>query len=77
MPMLDAVKFISLLSKYTKTDTINMEDVLFGGGLDLSSIGFTEFIMELEEEYDIDIDADDLDASIKTVGQLYDRLKEV
>lgn len=75
--MLDATKFIALLSKFAKSDTINMENVLFGGGLDLSSIGFTEFIMELEEECDIDIDADDLDASIKTVGHLYDRLKNM
>ena len=75
--MIDTASFVELLSKYArKPGPIGMEDVLFGGGLDLSSIGFTEFIMELEEVHDIDIDIDDLDASIKTVGQLYDRLKD-
>lgn len=72
--MIDADHFLALLSKYAKSDAVRMQDVLFGSGLDLSSIGFTEFIMELEEDYDIDIDIDDLDASIKTAGQLYERL---
>lgn len=48
--------------------------VLFGAGLNLSSIGFTEFILELEEINDINIDIDDLDNSIRTVGQLWERL---
>jgi len=48
--------------------------VIFGGGINLSSIGFTEFIMELEEVIGRDIDIDDLDASVRTVGQLYARL---
>jgi acyl carrier protein len=75
--MIDAENFLSLLSKYTKSDSVRMEDVLFGSGLNLSSIGFTECIMELEEDYDIEIDIDDLDASIKTVGQLFKRLNAV
>ena len=74
--MIDAASYVALLSKYARRpEPVVMEDVLFGGGLDLSSIGFTEFIMEFEEVHDLDIDIDDLDASIKTVGQLYDRLK--
>lgn len=51
-----------------------MDDVLFGGGLDLSSIRFTEMIMELEEECDVEVDIDSLDASVRTVGQLFARL---
>lgn len=66
--------FDSLLCKYAKAQAIADDDVLFGGGLDLSSIGFTEFIMELEEATGRDIDLDDLDASIRTAGQLYARL---
>ena len=48
--------------------------ILFGAGLNLSSIRFTEFIMTLEEDLGIDIDIDDLDAKIQTAGQLYARL---
>ncbi|MGD9861575.1 MAG: phosphopantetheine-binding protein [Pseudodonghicola sp.] len=66
--------FSDLLRKYAKVQEIDRDDILFGSGIDISSIGFTEFIMELEEECDLDIDIDDLDASIQTVGQLYDRL---
>ncbi|MGH1454848.1 MAG: phosphopantetheine-binding protein [Paracoccaceae bacterium] len=51
-----------------------MSDQIFGAGINLSSIAFTEFVMDLEEECDIDIDIDDLDGSIKTVGQLYERV---
>ncbi len=42
----------------------------------ISSIAFAEFIMELEEETGLDIDIDDLDASIRTTDQLYDRLNK-
>jgi acyl carrier protein len=66
--------FFELLSKYTKAQAVSADDMLFGSGLDLSSIGFTEFIMELEEVTGLDIDIDGLDASIRTAGQLYDRL---
>lgn len=53
-----------------------MDDRLFGDGLDMSSIAFTEMVMELEDECDIDIDIDDLDSSIKTAGQLFERLSK-
>lgn len=43
----------------------------FGSGFELSSIGFTEFLMELEELTDRDMDVDDIDASTRTAGQLY------
>jgi acyl carrier protein len=66
--------FLALLSKSAKTDIIAPESILFGAGLNLSSIAFLEFIMELEEVTGLDIDVDDLDASIRTAGQLHDRL---
>ncbi len=72
--MLDWNQFSDLLRKYAKVQEIHPDDILFGGGIDLSSIAFTEFIMALEEDRGIDIDIDDLDVSIRTVGQLYDRL---
>jgi acyl carrier protein len=74
-PMIARDIFDSLLGKYTRVQTPADGDMLFGGGLDLSSIGFTEFILELEETTGLDIDIDNLDASIQTVGQLYARLK--
>jgi len=72
--MIDRSIFETLLAKFAKVQAVAADDILFGGGIDLSSIGFTEFIMELEEVCDLDIDIDDLDESVKTVGQLYDRL---
>lgn len=72
--MISSEKFLTMLGKYTQATQAGMDDVLFGTGLDLSSIGFTEFIMALEEEMDIEIDTDALDASIKTVGQLYAKI---
>lgn len=75
--MIDKDTFLRLLRKYAKSPEAGMDDVLFGGGLDLSSIGFTEMIMELEEDCDVEIDIDDLDASIKTAGQLYERLNRI
>ena len=62
------------MARFTKAKSIFEGDVLFGSGIDIGSISFVEFIMTLEEEYDLEIDVDALDASIKTVGQLYARL---
>ena len=72
--MIDRLVYDALICKYAKVQSVRDNDVLFGGGLSMSSIGFTEFIMELEEETGYDIDIDDLDNSIHTVGQLYARL---
>jgi len=74
MADIDKGVFLSLLARCARVDTVEEDMVLFGSGLNLSSIGFTEFILELEEINDIDIDIDDLDNSIRTVGQLWDRL---
>lgn len=72
--MISSEKFLTMLGRYTQAPQAGMDDVLFGAGLDLSSIGFTEFIMALEEEMDIEIDTDGLDASIRTAGQLYAKI---
>jgi len=66
--------FVETLGRFVKTDTIRADDLLFGGGLDITSISFIEFIMTLEERYDREIDIDDLDAGIRTVGDLFARL---
>jgi acyl carrier protein len=72
--MMDWDQFSTLLAKYAKVPAVTSADVLFRTGLDMASIAFTEFVMELEEITGLDIDLDSLDASIETVGQLYNRL---
>ena len=72
--MIDRSAFDNLLCKYAKVQAVAPDDILFGSGINISSIAFAEFIMELEEETGIDIDIDDLDNSIRTTGQLYERL---
>ena len=72
--MTDWPTFSKTLAAFTKAGAVSQDDVLFGSGLNLSSIGFTEFIMVLEEEQGIDVDVDDLDASIRTAGQLYAKI---
>ncbi|MFN4159527.1 MAG: phosphopantetheine-binding protein [Gemmobacter sp.] len=75
--MLPIDDFLRLLGRHSRSrDVAAAEDSLFGAGLDLSSLRFTEFIMDLEETCGIDIDVDDLDASIVTAGQLHARLQE-
>lgn len=66
--------FVAILTRFVKANPIGRDDILFGAGIDIGSISFVEFIMTLEEEFNLDIDVDDLDASIKTVGQLYARI---
>ncbi|GLS80852.1 acyl carrier protein [Paracoccus marinus] len=75
--MLDRATFDRLLSKYAKVDEVRDADPLFAEGLDFSSIGFTEFVMAIEDETGLDIDPDELDHSIRTVGQLYDHLSRM
>ncbi|MEQ8797083.1 MAG: phosphopantetheine-binding protein [Gammaproteobacteria bacterium] len=72
--MVDQSKFLELLKKHARAEQISMDDTIFGDGLNISSVRFTEFIMDLEEEFDMDIDIDDLDTSITKVGQLYERI---
>lgn len=71
--MVEWIRFAQLLASHTQAKSVGQDDVLFGACLDLSSIGFAEFIMELEEEFGLGIDVDDLVASIKTAGQLHER----
>lgn len=67
-------RFLELLARHARRPTVSMADLIFRGGLDMSSIRFTEFILELEEELGVEIDVESLDASIKTVGQLFARV---
>jgi len=72
--MVDWVQFSALLARFARTPTVQTGDILFRSGLDLSSIAFAEFIMELEMAAGRDIDLDSLDASVETAGQLHARL---
>lgn len=72
--MVSSETFLTVLERHTKGQSVKMTDEIFGSGINMSSIAFTEFVMDLEEECDIDIDIDDLDASIVTVAQLYERV---
>ena len=72
--MIDTDRFVELLGKYAKAENVQMDDVLFGEGLNISSVRFTEFLMDIEEDYNLDIDPGQLDVSIKTVGQLFQHL---
>lgn len=65
---------INILERWTGEADISDETVLFGSGLNISSVKFIEFVMDVEEIFKIDIDIDDLDASIVTAGQISDLL---
>lgn len=75
--MIPKQKFFESMAKWARVGTVSENDNIFRDGLDMSSIAFTEFIMEIEEEIGTDIDPDRLDASIRTVGQLYHRIAEI
>ena len=66
--------FSELLARYSRVDKVREDDVLFGSGLDISSIAFTEFVMELEDLTGNNINMDDLDSSVVTARQLFERL---
>lgn len=74
MPKVPSDVFLTRLREYSKNPDAQLTQNLFDDGLDMSSVRFTEFIMTLEEDCDIDIDIGILDASIKTAGQLLERL---
>lgn len=71
---MDWSDFCVALSRFAKKTPVEKTHFLFKSDLDMSSLGFLEFIMFLEEETGIDIDVDDLDGSIETAGQLFDRI---
>ncbi len=72
--IIDWDQFASLLAKYAKSSAVRPHDVLLSGGLDMPSIAFVEFIMEIEYLTGLDIDVQTLDEHTKTAGQLYARL---
>lgn len=75
--MIKSSLFYEMLAKRARVPVVNPEDVLFGSGINIGSLVFAEFIMEVEEETDTDIEVADLDASIVTAGQLFERIKAI
>ena len=69
--MIDKEAFRARLARHARVEEVKDDDVLFGDGLNIGSLRFTEFIMEVEDEHGIDVDPDALDAGIRTVGQLH------
>lgn len=69
--MVSEDEFFKVMASYVKVAQVGAQDVLFGAGLDISSIAFAEFIMDIEEMSGEDIDIDSLDNTIITAGQLY------
>jgi acyl carrier protein len=60
-----AVKMLSVEESQVTRDATFAED------LDADSLDVVEFVMELEEEFDISVPEDEL-AEVKTVGQAFD-----
>lgn len=76
---MDWNKFAAILTRHARAEGrldggVAPNTVLFGAGLDLSSVAFLESILEIEEEIGADIDVEGLDAAIRTAGQLFARL---
>ncbi|WP_238365214.1 acyl carrier protein [Mesobacterium pallidum] len=68
-------RIYALLEKYSKkAGPIAPDDKIFGDGLNMASISFTEFVLEFEDEFGGEDLVDDLGADIKTAGQLVDKL---
>jgi acyl carrier protein len=74
--MFDWDSFLEILRRFVKVSNLTREDVLFGDGLALSSIAFAEFIMQLEEDFDVEVDLGRSRSSLRTVGDMFDFLTE-
>ncbi len=68
-------KILSLLAEHAGVETIKPSDKLFGGGINLSSVAYTEFVLAFEEEFDVEVEMESLDESIETVGQFIEMLE--
>ena len=68
-------RIFDLLAKHAKVDTVRPDDKLFSGGINLSSVSYTEFVLDFEDTFDVEVDMESLDSSIETVGQFADVLK--
>ena len=56
---------------WRSTPTRSREDASFGDDLDADSLDLVELVMALEDEFDINVDEEELEG-IETVGQAFD-----
>jgi acyl carrier protein len=61
-----------LIASHCKADAVLEDDPLFDTGLAMSSIAFTELVMQIEEETGVDIDLDLIDHRTVTVGRFFE-----
>ena len=73
--MIEWSRFAETLARYARVENVAPDDILFREGLNLSSIDFAEFILDLEEEFGLDIDVDALGPEIRTAGQLREAIE--
>ena len=72
--MLEKMKEIIADQLSVSEDEVTLE-ASFKDDLDADSLDFFELVMELEEEYDVEIPSDDL-AELNTVGDVINYLKD-
>ncbi|MEO8244814.1 MAG: phosphopantetheine-binding protein [bacterium] len=65
------VQFSAILARRARAEAVSPDTILFGAGLNISSVAFLESIMEMEEDTGEEIDVDNLGLEIRTAGQLF------
>ncbi len=68
---------MKLLEKPAKRTDISLDDEVVRNDLNLFSIAYTEFIMDVEEEFGVGIDLDQIDIPMMRVGAMFDRLEQL
>jgi acyl carrier protein len=63
-----------MIQRFSKSDNISEDMRVFGEGLDMESVAYAEFICEVEDEWDVELELDELGPVDQTVGQLTDRI---
>lgn len=76
MTMSDEDRILALLSSYAEAETLSKDDKLFGSGLNLSSVSYTEFVLEFEDMFDTEVELAGLDHTDMTVGRFIEVLKD-
>ena len=72
-----ALKFKSIVAKYSNVSVENMsDDMKLRDDLGLSSLDFMTFLGEIEDEFDIELDLDKA-TQIQTIGEAIEMVKEL
>lgn len=65
---------IGLIKRFSRADHVAEDMRVFGEGLDMESVAYAEFICEIEEDWDVELELEALGPVDQTVGQLTDRI---